>query len=108
MKEGNEEDLNKILQENKLVVALFYATWCPHCIRFLPLFQKYENIYSSVKFLHVKIDDYENPLWEIFSIMVVPSILIFEKSKLSKRLNGILGVGLSEEQFKNFLETMYA
>jgi hypothetical protein len=32
-------------------------------------------------------------------------VLVFEKGKVTRRLDGVLGVGLSEKQFKDFVKT---
>ena len=37
----NEHDLDKILKTNDRVIALVYASWCPFCRNFLPIFQQY-------------------------------------------------------------------
>jgi hypothetical protein len=36
---------------------------------------------------------------------VVPTVLVFEKGKLVKRLDGLHGVGLSEKQLMDFVKT---
>jgi len=59
----NEEDLAGILRAVRRVFVLFYASWCPFCIRFLPLFEEYSRKFSD-EFLRARIDDEMNPLWE--------------------------------------------
>jgi thioredoxin 1 len=49
-------------------------------------------------------DDDDNPMWEIFSLQAVPTIIIFENGKLIKRLDCKLGVGLDEELFIKWLQ----
>jgi hypothetical protein len=44
-----------------------------------------------------------NPLWEKYRIEVVPTVLFFKEKKVSERLDGVLMVGLNEEQISNFL-----
>ena len=34
------EELNALLEKNEKVLVLFYATWCPYCINFVPMFDK--------------------------------------------------------------------
>ena len=40
---------------------------------------------------------------EKYSVEVYPTVIFFEKGKISKRLDGILGVGLSEEQLRELI-----
>ena len=54
--------------------------------------------------IHVLLDDYENPLWDDYDIFAVPTIISFEDGKVYKRLDGKLGMGLSEGQFKTWIE----
>lgn len=101
---SNESDLTCQLKAHKKVVALFYASWCPFCVSFLPVFSKNDQGHS--KFLRVRVDDYSNPLWEQYSLEVVPTIIFFERGKVSQRLDGRLGFGLSEKQFGDWLEKL--
>jgi thiol-disulfide isomerase/thioredoxin len=98
-----EKDLNDILTSNENMVVLFYASWCPFCTSFLPVFGKYAEKNSNTKFLQVRLDDLMNPLWEKYQIEVVPTVLFFKGKKNSDRLDGVLMVGLNEEQISNFL-----
>ena len=52
----------------------------------------------------MRVDDYDNPLWEEYSIGVVPTVLLFEEGKVCRRLDGRFGYGLSEKQLKEWLE----
>ena len=96
----NEHDLDKILKTNDRVIALVYASWCPFCKRFLPVFQKYAQEEQQY-FLCVQDD--EERIGEKYSIDVFPTVLFFEKGSLAKRLDGERGVGLSEEQLVEFI-----
>jgi thiol-disulfide isomerase/thioredoxin len=38
---NNDHDLIEILKAANRVIALIYASWCPFCVRFLPIFKKH-------------------------------------------------------------------
>jgi thioredoxin 1 len=99
----NNQDLNSELKKNEKVLALFYASWCPYCVRFLPVFNKKVNCITDGSVMHVILDDYDNPLWDDYSIDAVPTIIYFEKGEVNKRLDGKFGVGLSEKQLTAWL-----
>jgi len=84
---------------------LFYASWCPFCRSFLPVFKKYAQTPSDALFIQVKIDEDENPLWEEYSLEAVPSAILFENKQVTKRLDCPLGRGLNEKQFSDWLKT---
>jgi thioredoxin 1 len=100
----NKRDLDSQLKKNKSVLALFYASWCPYCRSFLPVFDKNVSNSGFNLILRVKVDDYDNPLWDEYSIGAVPTVLLFEEGTVCRRLDGRFGYGLSEKQFKKWLE----
>jgi thioredoxin-like negative regulator of GroEL len=104
----DERDLAKQLKANQKVVALFHSSWCPFCRSFLSVFNKHaQNPGSgSAVFMRVKIDEDENPMWESYSLMAVPSIILFENGEVSQRLDCELGAGLNEKQFVKWLGTI--
>jgi thiol-disulfide isomerase/thioredoxin len=89
------------LKTNDRVIALVYASWCPFCRKFLPIFQQYAQKEQQY-FLCVQ-DDQES-IGDKYSIDIFPTVLFFEKGSLSKRLDGEPGVGLSEKQLVKFID----
>jgi len=106
IKVDSEQGLNKELNKNEKVLALFHASWCPYCRSFVPVFQKKTGSFNSGEIIHVMLDDYDNELWDIFDVEAVPTIIFFEKGKVSKRLDGRFGVGLKEKQLDDWLKTL--
>lgn len=98
----NVQGLNAELKRNRRVLALFYASWCPYCTPFVPVFDSAVVGFASAV-LHVLLDNYDNPLWEDYDIGAVPTIILFEDGKVLSRLDGRLGSGLSEKQFRLWL-----
>lgn len=83
---------------NRLV--LFYSAYCPFCLGFLPAFEKQAAAHPD---LCIKAcTDGSEELEDLFAVEVVPTILFFEGGKLSKRLDGKLGRGLSAESLAAF------
>jgi len=52
------------------------------------------------------ISDDDNPLWEVFSIGVVPTIIIFKEGKAVFRKDGGLGRGLSQKAINESMDRM--
>jgi thioredoxin 1 len=96
----NERNFAEMLTAKERVIALIYASWCPFCTRFLPVFGKYsQEIADSC----VIVQDDRETIADKYGVDVVPTVLFFENGAVSKRLDGILGVGLHEKQLAEFI-----
>jgi thioredoxin 1 len=101
---SNKRDLESQLKKSKRVLALFYASWCLYCRSFIAVFDKNAGKRGFDCALRVKVDDYDNLLWEKYFLDAVPTLILFDEGKVCRRLDGRLGEGLSEKQFKEWLE----
>ena len=97
---NNNQDLIEILRATDRVIAFFYASWCPFCIKFLPTFQKTAE--KEGRHFVIVQDDHE-AIANQYSVKVYPTVLFFENGVISKRLDGVLGVGLDEKQLSEFV-----
>jgi thioredoxin 1 len=88
--------------DKERAVVLFYATWCPYSQRFLPIFNEYSQ--SNPTECLSLIADEEPEIFEEFEIEYYPTVLIFEKGKVAKRLDAKPGVGLNKKDLKSFTE----
>jgi thioredoxin 1 len=97
---NNNHDLIEKLRATDRVIALFYASWCPFCVKFLPIFKKHAE--GEGRHFVIVQDDQET-IADQYSVKVYPTVLFFEKGVVSKRLDGVLGVGLDEKQLTGFV-----
>ena len=105
---NDEQDLGRELKSHRKVLALFYASWCPYCMNFLQAFDKNIANYQFDSIIRVNLDDYDNPLWDTYSVEAVPTVIFFEETKIRSRLDGRFGEGLNEKQLKKWLEHLNA
>lgn len=96
-------EFEKYIKESDRVAVLFYASWCPYSRKFLPIFEKHSTKNENC-FCKTVVDEAES-LCSTYSIEVYPTVLLFEKGKVAKRLDGILGEGLNEKQLVEFIGT---
>ena len=82
--------------------VLFYATWCPFSQRFLPIFEEYSKSNPN-ECLSVIVDE-EPDICEEYGIEYYPTVLMFKKGKVHKRLDAEPHVGLSKKQLKDLTE----
>ena len=97
---NNNHDLIEILRATDRGIALFHASWCPFCVRFLPVFKKH----AKGEGRHfVSVQDDQETIADQYLVKVYPTVLFFENGVVSKRLDGVLGVGLDEKQLAEFI-----
>jgi thiol-disulfide isomerase/thioredoxin len=100
----DERELDKLMP-GKRVIALFHATWCPYCRAFKPAFDRLAaSVEGDWESIEVVLDDDGNPLWERFSIEVIPAVLFFNHGEVVQRLDAKPGVGLSEASLHSAFE----
>jgi thiol-disulfide isomerase/thioredoxin len=78
--------------------VLFYATWCPFSRLFLPIFEEYSKR-NPKECLRVIVDE-EPDVCDEYAIEYYPTVIMFRKGKVYRRLDAEPGVGLSKKQLK--------
>jgi thioredoxin 1 len=96
-----EQDVEMALESKPQVYALFYASWCPHSQRFLPIFKEYAKS-NPDQCLSVMID-FKEDLCEKYGIDYYPTVLMFKKGKVHKRLDVAPGGDLTKEQLQELV-----
>lgn len=87
-----------------LVVVGFLADWCPYCVRFLPELARLLDEGRAV--VCADLSDEDDPLWERFSIEIVPTVLVFRDGREVFRASGVAGVGLSSTDLRSVREAL--
>jgi hypothetical protein len=99
----SKEQLDNLLLKNEKLLVFFCASWCPFCTRVVSFFDKKTESFGKTQTIHVLLDDYDNQLWDDYEIEAVPTVIYFEQNKISKRLDGKSGLGLSEKKIDVWL-----
>lgn len=82
------ENFWALIKGNEPVFVVFYATWCPHCRRMLPIIQKLER-QEHLKVLRYDIDEESNRrLIEYYQVQAVPLMMIYRNGEQLWRWNG--------------------
>jgi thiol-disulfide isomerase/thioredoxin len=98
-----KSSIDDVLKSKEKAFVLFYATWCPHSQRFLPIFQEYAKD-NPQQCISVIIDD-KPDVCEKYGIEYYPTVLLFRKGEVEKRLDATPGVGLTKKQLKDLAAT---
>lgn len=99
---SNLHDLEQALQAEDRVIAMVYVTWCPFCRRALPVFEKQAR--EENRHLLLVADDEEH-VADLYGIDIFPTLILFEKGQIVKRLDGQSGLGLHDKQIADFIQS---
>jgi len=99
---AEKSDIIDELKKKEKAFVLFYATWCPFSQRFLPIFEEYARK-NPKECLSVIVDD-KPDVCEEYSIDYYPTVILFRKGIVSKRLDAEPGVGLNKTQLGNLTQ----
>ena len=100
--EQAEENIEDVLKSKEKTFVLFYASWCPYSQKFLPVFEEYAKA-NPQECLSVVIDN-KPDLCDKYAIEYYPTVLLFKKGEVHKRLDATPGEGLSKKQLAKFTE----
>ncbi len=95
---------HEIIDDKDRAFVLFYATWCPFSQRFLPIFNDFSRNRPE-ECLKIIADEEPN-LCEEFAIEYYPTVVMFEKGKVRKRLDAEPGVGINKERLGTFIREL--
>ena len=68
------------LKSNKIVVADFFANWCPGCVQAAPEYAKLSKLFDNVKFIKVNTDK-AGDVASAYQIQALPTFKIFASKK---------------------------
>ncbi|MCL2288220.1 MAG: thioredoxin family protein [Candidatus Bathyarchaeota archaeon] len=102
----NKDELNNQVSQYGRVLVLFSASQCPFCQRFSKVFNSHIAGCSIDLVVRVIMDDFDSLLWDEYTIAAVPTLIFFENGAIKSRLDAGSGVGLTENQFVDWLKTL--
>ena len=93
----------EVERSDEPTIVMFTTSWCPFCRRFKPRFIEAATK-AEVRSAMVYIDDWENPLWDEYTVDVVPSLVLFERGRPVFRRDGLPGKGLGDHDLVTILD----
>jgi thiol-disulfide isomerase/thioredoxin len=95
-------ELRGILKSEDIIFVLFYASWCPFSLRFLQIYEKHSRGREK-NFYRMFIDGNED-VFENHEIEVYPTVILFQKGEVVRRLDGKFLAGLDENQLVGLID----
>lgn len=99
-------DLARLIGTKDGVFVLFYASWCPFSLGFLPVYEKHAASREE-RFCRITLDGNED-LFDEYGIEVYPTVIHFKDGKVDRRLDGKHLAGLSEKQLTTLIKSCAA
>lgn len=83
------DELNRVLKENKYVIADFYADWCPPCKALAPILEDLSKEVTDVTFIKINVD-HSAELRDKFKISSIPTLIYFKDNQESTKTFGFI------------------
>lgn len=79
---------SEIINSNPVVLVEFYASWCPHCKRMMPVVEQVKELLAGkVKVYQFDIDENEE-LSDREGVKTIPTFIIYRDGKEQWRQSG--------------------
>lgn len=83
---GSTEEFQNIIDQGVTVVD-FFADWCSPCKRIAPELERISTIYTTVKFIKVDVDGFED-LCRQYNVTAMPTFILFKGGVEEQRFLG--------------------
>lgn len=95
-----EETINS----SKLVLVEFFATWCPHCQRMMPVVREAEEDLDGVAAVFQFDIDKNRDLAEGLGVETIPTFIVYKDGEEMWRKSGEIDLDELEQVVKSFDE----
>lgn len=86
----DKDVLNKLASERGAVLVEFYATWCPHCRKMMPVVEDVKVLLDGrVPVYQFDIDKYPD-LADELKVETIPTFMVFKDGEVAWRVSGEL------------------
>ena len=89
---NSEEELDKILNLNHLILIDFNAPWCGPCKKIKPQFHSLAEQFSNTIFLSINVDD-NSELCDKYQVTALPTFIFIGNNQI---LHKVFGANMEE------------
>ncbi|MGI6213162.1 MAG: thioredoxin [Christensenellales bacterium] len=87
--ELTDENFDEVISQEKVSLIDFWANWCPPCKMLLPIIDELaEEKGQEYNICKVNVDE-NGDIAERYSIMTIPTLMVFKKGEMLERLVGV-------------------
>ncbi|MEZ3589448.1 MAG: thioredoxin family protein [Muribaculaceae bacterium] len=81
-------DYNQLINSNPVVLVEFYATWCPHCRRMMPVVDDVRQLVEGQAKIYQLDIDQNNDVADDAGVKSVPTFIVYRDGKEKWRSSG--------------------
>ena len=96
MKVATNTNFNELLQDSKLVIVDFWATWCGPCRMLAPVIEELAGEHPEVQFAKLDVDQVPDVAMR-FGVSAIPTVVLFKAGKEVQRFVGVEPKGAYEQ-----------
>jgi len=97
------DEFDQLLEQELLVIADFYADWCPSCMALMPTMEALESRYSDrIQFVKVNVDNGKD-LAQRYGIRSIPALFFIRNQEISDQLTGMQTMAQLEERISKLM-----
>lgn len=82
------QKIKELQKETGVVFVEFYASWCPHCQRMMPIVADIKALFEGTVPVYQFDIDENQELASSFDVSSIPTFLIFDKGEIVWRQTG--------------------
>ena len=99
-KVATNTNFSELLQDNKLIIVDFWATWCGPCRMLSPILDEVEEeMAGQISVVKVNVDDADE-IAAKYRIMSIPTLLFFKNGQLVDKTVGAMPKAALVEKIK--------
>lgn len=86
---NNDNFKNEVLENDKVILVDFFATWCPPCKMLSPVLEKISNSRAAFDIAKINIDESQELASE-YEVEAVPTMIVFKEGKQVEKIVGFV------------------
>ena len=104
MQQISDREFYPFIKKSKIVIVDFWAARCPACVMLSPVLEQLskDKDFKAVAFAKLDVDE-NHEISSKFSIMAIPTLLIFKDGKMIDQITGFLPKEALKKRLERFL-----
>jgi len=91
-------EFDQLLEQELLVIADFYADWCPSCMALMPTLETLASRYSDrIQFVKVNVDN-DKDLALRYGVRSIPALFFIHNREITDQITGMQTMAQLEER----------
>ncbi|NCO84859.1 MAG: thioredoxin [Candidatus Huberarchaeum crystalense] len=101
--EISDNEFDKTIEENNIVIVDFWAPWCGPCQMMAPIFEELSKKHEDWTFVKLNVDE-NNEKPSQYSVSGIPTFIIFKGGETVKRIVGARPLESIEREIEDVVE----